>query len=245
MPITQLDFEILEFDLDGTIVDSTQAIEKSWDSILTAHPHLNEKGDFFHQIHGVRVMDVLRKLLPNEYKDDKEIQNAAYDFDRTVSVKYGKLNYPIKGAPQLFSQLEKIPSKPFCIVTSGSSVLAQGHFDNVLFEAGIVKPEIFIVAEDVQQGKPHPQGYLRGASLLQEKLGLDNITKKVVFEDAPAGLEAGNKSGATTIGICSSFDADHLYKCGATYAVEDLSKVKVVNYENNLVTLEVEYIERS
>ncbi|KAG7811070.1 hypothetical protein KL921_002698 [Ogataea angusta] len=233
----------LEFDLDGTIVDSTEAIEKSWADLLATYPHLNEDGDFFHKAHGVRVSDVFRKYLSDKFESEQALIDGAYDFDRLVSVTYGKLNYPIKGAGDLFKELHKLPGKPFCIVTSGSSVLAHGHFQNVLHEAGVEKPDIFIVAEDVSVGKPDPEGYKRGARLLSERLGYP-IEKVVVFEDAPAGIKAGLASGATVVGIASTFDADKLYENGANYVIQDLSKVKVKSFKDRVVELELEVIER-
>jgi mannitol-1-/sugar-/sorbitol-6-phosphatase len=52
-------------------------------------------------------------------------------------------------------------------------------------------PETIVTAEDVQRGKPDPQGFLLGA----ERLGV-NITECLVFEDSPAGVAAARTAGA-------------------------------------------------
>jgi sugar-phosphatase len=48
-----------------------------------------------------------------------------------------------------------------------------------------------ITAEDVQRGKPDPQGFLLGA----QRLGVI-IGECLVFEDSPAGVAAARAAGA-------------------------------------------------
>jgi len=57
--------------------------------------------------------------------------------------------------------------------------------------AGIPVPNVIISGEDVIIGKPNPACYLLGA----EKLGA--VTAEcLVFEDAPAGITAGETAGS-------------------------------------------------
>lgn len=76
------------------------------------------------------------------------------------------------------------------LVTSAPRDLAAGR----MAAAGFAVPAAFVPSEDVEHGKPHPDGYLRGAALL----GVDPADC-VAFEDAPAGLESAIASGATTV----------------------------------------------
>jgi sugar-phosphatase len=50
---------------------------------------------------------------------------------------------------------------------------------------------VLITAEDVQRGKPDPQGFLLGA----QRLGV-SIDECLVFEDSPAGVAAAKAAGA-------------------------------------------------
>jgi sugar-phosphatase len=52
-------------------------------------------------------------------------------------------------------------------------------------------PAVMITAEDVQPGKPDPQGFLLGA----QRLGV-RIDQCLVFEDSPAGVAAAKAAGA-------------------------------------------------
>jgi sugar-phosphatase len=65
-----------------------------------------------------------------------------------------------------------------------------------------------VTAEDVQRGKPDPQGFQLGA----ERLGV-NIAECLVFEDSPAGVAAARAAGAHVAIVGGSVpgrEGDHL-----------------------------------
>ena len=76
------------------------------------------------------------------------------------------------------------------VVTSAPRELAVVR----LRAANVPVPEVLIAAEDVERGKPDPQGYLLAA----DRLGVP-IAECVVFEDAEAGLLAAVASGARVV----------------------------------------------
>ena len=53
-----------------------------------------------------------------------------------------------------------------------------------------------IAGDDVAQGKPHPEAYLRAADLL----GVD-VTACVFIEDSPPGVAAGVAAGAAVVAV--------------------------------------------
>ena len=55
-------------------------------------------------------------------------------------------------------------------------------------------PETLVTAYDAKNGKPDPEPYLLGAA----KIGID-VSECAVFEDAPAGLIAGQRAGAALL----------------------------------------------
>jgi sugar-phosphatase len=60
-------------------------------------------------------------------------------------------------------------------------------------------PDVLVTADEVENGKPDPAGYLHAASLL----GVDPA-HSVVLEDAPAGVEAGVAAGMTVIAVLTT-----------------------------------------
>jgi 2-deoxyglucose-6-phosphatase len=231
MGLHRVQTDICEFDLDGTIVNTTDAVEKLW--IELCKEHEVDSGSLFEFSHGTRTTEVLAKFFPNIDNTDNKY---ALKFDADIVKKHGDLVRVIPGHAKLLNDLDP---KKWCIVTSGNQGLAFSWFPTILSD--ITRPEVFITAEMVDKGKPDPQGYLNGAKLLCENLNLDETTvKKVVFEDAPVGIQAGVNSGATVVGIASSFHPQVLYKAGATYVVKDLTHVKVLN--GTTIELEIDAI---
>lgn len=229
----KLQTDLCLFDLDGTLVNTTDAVERIWVDLCSKHNVSVDK--LFEYSHGTRTSEVLAKFFPEIDNTDNK---AAYAFDKSIVDKHGHLVKVIPGHAKLLNSLNK---HKWCIVTSGNQVLAGSWFDNILSD--VTKPDVFITAEMVSKGKPNPEGYLRGAELLSEKNGLDkDSVKKVVFEDAPVGINAGVNAGATVVGIASSFDPQLLYKAGATYVVKDLTHVHVV--DGDKIELELDTIDR-
>ena len=59
---------------------------------------------------------------------------------------------------------------------------------------------MLIGADDVEAGKPSPEGYLKAA----QRLGVD-ARRCVVLEDTPAGVQAGRAAGAKVIGLTTTY----------------------------------------
>ncbi|MDF3982248.1 HAD-IA family hydrolase [Luteibacter sp. PPL201] len=181
-PGTLIEAAALLFDMDGTLIDSRVVVEKIWKRWCDAH------GLDWHavlpRLHGVRMYDSVKEFTPAGLDVQAEYE-ALYaeevnDVDGIV---------PIPGAPELLAAL---PPSAWTIVTSADTVLATAR----LGAAGIALPPRMVTGEIVTLGKPDPEGYLLGASRLQA-----DPADCVVFEDARAGIEAGQAAGAWVIAI--------------------------------------------
>jgi glycerol-1-phosphatase len=211
------------FDIDGTLMMSTQCVEQGW--IEWGQENGFDGYEILKTSHGRRTIDILKQIKP-------EFATEEYcgSFEQTIPQKWSHLAIPIPG---VFDLLHSLPESQWGVVTSGTSQLAFGWFDHFL---KIPHPKIFITAEMVELGKPNPMGYKLGAKLLD--LG-DNF---LVFEDAPAGIRAGKDAGATVIGLATTYTADVVKQAGADIVIKDLNSVKVIGYDegNKLLSLTFE-----
>ncbi|KAH3669113.1 hypothetical protein WICMUC_005077 [Wickerhamomyces mucosus] len=227
-----LQTDIIEFDLDGTLVNTTVAVEKTWRDLCKQH-NVNAD-DLFEHSHGSRTSDVFARFFPNIDNTDNK---AAIEFERTIVETFPDDVVVIPGARELLQSLN--PHK-WCIVTSGNKGIATGWFKEGKVFHDIPKPDVFIVADMVTKGKPHPEGFLRGAEILAESLNLDKSKiKKLVYEDSIAGINAGLASGATVIGVASGFTPKRLYEAGAHYVIQDMKSVKVLDGDKIELELKV------
>lgn len=227
----------LLFDFDGTLVDSTSAVEKSWATELVHHnstypdkQYTHE--EFFQSSHGTRTVEVFSRFFPYKSGDDASINAWEYG----IVSNYGHLGKEINGATSLLNSLNKEVRDNWAIVTSGTRNLAHGWFDKLF--SSVEKPTVFITANDVEKGKPDPQGYATAYKNLNKTGECDN--QALVFEDAPVGIQSGLNAGFKVVGIASTFSSEILKKAGASYVVKDMSKVKVKGDGKGGVLLELD-----
>lgn len=170
------------FDMDGTIVDSGEATERTWAQWAQRHGV-----EDLVIIHGSPAIHTVRANFPDA--DDSRIQELW--LDQLVAEREdveGIIAMP--GAHDLIGWLET-EGIPWAVVTSADRLLAEAR----LRAAGIA-PRQMITVEDITHGKPHPEPFLSGAALLNIP-----ITECLVVEDAQPGVEAGMASGAVTAAL--------------------------------------------
>lgn len=181
----------LLFDMDGTLVDSTVAVERIWGG--WAHRRGVAFDNFRHGMHGRRSIDIMRDMAPSGVDPHEEV----HLIDDAELVETEGI-VPVPGAAALLSTL---PRDSWALVTSASLELATARMS----AAGLALPEVVVSAADVRQGKPHPEGYLRA---LQRCQCLP--AEAVVFEDASAGLAAGRAAGCRVIALATTLSDERL-----------------------------------
>lgn len=223
----QIVADYLLFDLDGTLVNSTPAVEKTWHDTVDLHnkQYPNQIIDpvvFLSSAHGARTVETFKKHFPYRPSDSAEVA----EFEFGIVEKYGHLAVEVGGSLDLITELEKSHLTKWAIVTLGTRKLAHSWFPKLF--GGFQKPDVFVTADDVVEGKPSPEGYLLAFSRLCEmNFTAPEKSTAVVFEDAPTGIKAGVAGGFTVVGITTTFDRDTLLKAGATYTIEDMLKLSL------------------
>jgi mannitol-1-/sugar-/sorbitol-6-phosphatase len=123
--------------------------------------------------------------------------------------------------------LKSLPPERWCVVTSGTRRLAMSRL-----EAGnLPVPEVLISADDVVNGKPNPEPYLKGAETLKMK-----PAECLVIEDAPAGIDAAHAAGMKVVALMTTYPAAALQEADAiARALTDVS----VDISNDGLTVSV------
>jgi HAD superfamily hydrolase (TIGR01509 family) len=109
------------------------------------------------------------------------------------------------GARELVRALER--EVPLAIVSGA----LKGEIEAILASGGLADAFKTIVgAEDVRQGKPHPEPYLSGLARLRPlALGLE-AEDCLVFEDSMAGIASARAAGMKVVGVAHSYPATKL-----------------------------------
>jgi len=178
-------FAAILFDMDGTLLSSIEAAERVW-TRWAAQFGIDAR-TFLHGIHGQRAVDSVRQLnIPGV---DPVAEAHAITLAEIEDVEGVRA---IAGAREFVS---KLPNDRWAIVTSAPRALAVRR----LAAAGLSPPSVFITAEDIPKGKPDPACY----QLAARQLGY-TADDCLVFEDAAAGIRAGEAAGAEVVVITAT-----------------------------------------
>ena len=208
--MTTVQCSAMLFDLDGVLVDSTPAVARVWTRWALAHGLDPEW--VVHRAHGRPSRETVRELLPNS---DYEAQNQIV---LRGEIKDTEGVVPLPGTEQL---LNSLPSDRWTIVTSCSRPLAEVR----LRAAGLPIPPKMVTSNDVANGKPDPEPYLKGAAML----GIP-ASGCIVVEDAPAGIVAGKSAGARVIGFPTTMNPAELSQAGADWLVKNCAAIGASNH---------------
>ena len=174
----------LLFDLDGTLIDSSGSTHRAWSAFALRHG-LNPV-EVVETIQGQPSRESVRRLAPDS---DPETEQGIVEAAEVADTE------GIIALPGALAALEA--DRKVAIVTSCTSDLAAVRIG----AAGLPRPDVVITADYVTNGKPDPEAFWIGA----QELGVDP-TDCVVFEDAPAGVEAGKAAGCFVIALRTTHD---------------------------------------
>ncbi len=183
------------FDLDGVLVNSTHSVERQW-RMWAAEIGVDAE-QVLEIAHGRRTLEVVQLLKPNLDAQSEVIRLEAREAEDTDGVAV------MPGAAEL---LASIPAERWAIVTSGTRHLATSR----LRLAQLPIPKVLVCGDEVFNGKPHPEPYLKGAQLL----GVDPC-ECLVIEDAPAGIGSAHAGGMKVIALASTYPPQELQDADA------------------------------
>lgn len=194
LKITGRKFVAFLFDMDGTILDSAVVAGRVWTEWAVRQGLDLEV--FMPTIPGVRAIETIARLaLPGI--------DAAYEADEITRAEIADVEgiHPIAGAVAFLASL---PPGGWAIVTSSPRELALKR----LAAVGISVPAVIVTGEDVSHGKPAPDCF----QLAAKRLDVD-VRDCLVFEDAPAGIQAAEAAGAAVAVITAThrdpFETQH------------------------------------
>jgi len=187
-PFAGRTFAAVLFDMDGTLVDSTAAVVRSW--VAWA----GEVGVDPYSLaghHGVPARAIVAKFVPAESVDAALARVEAIELADTADLTV------LPGAAEALAAV----ADHGAIVTSCTPPLARARMG----ATGLTPPSLVVTAGDVARGKPHPDPYLLAA----ERLGVDPA-ECLVVEDAPSGLESARAAGCATLAVTTTTAAADL-----------------------------------
>ncbi|MGW2722722.1 HAD-IA family hydrolase [Streptomyces sp. NPDC001492] len=192
----------LLFDMDGTLVDSADSIDRVWREF--AARHRLDPATVLAALPGRTAHDIVAGLLPAAGSPDVTAEVA---WIRAREEGTADTVTEIPGARRLLTSL---PAHTWAVVTSASRSMTERR----LTAAGLPLPAVAVCADDVRAGKPDPEGFRAAARLLDV-----DIADCLLFEDSAPGLLAARRSGGTPVAVAAPLTEP------AAYRVDDLTAV--------------------
>lgn len=182
----------LLFDMDGTLIDSNDAVESAW-TAWARDNHLDPAA-VLAVCHGPDAATTVRRFLPDISAAEVDEHVAAH-LERECADTSGVR--PAPGALRLVAWMQE-NGIPWAVVTNAYRRLALAR----LGAAGIHPPDI-VAFDDVVRGKPDPEGYLLGARRLSVE------PRQVAgVEDSESGLAAARAAGMVVVSVGGARPAD-------------------------------------
>ena len=182
------------WDLDGTLVDTEKYWMKGESALAARYP-----GNWTHQ-DGLALVGLSLYESTKIMQERMQIHDLTVDeiIDELTRVVMSELEQEVPwrpGALELVRQLHLAGVRQV-IVTMSMRRMALAVQQAVHQQIGLEVFDFVVAGDDVINGKPHPEAYLKAA----EKLGL-TPEECVAFEDSLNGLTSAETAGTRAVGV--------------------------------------------
>lgn len=184
---------IILFDLDGTIIDSTDAILESFHHTFDVHKVIHAKDDEIKALVGYPLDVMFRDLGIKE--------GEVWNFVATYKEHYRKISTQKTYLLSFAKEAIEMASE-FAVL--GIVTTKTGEYSRILMENfGLMDYfEVLIGREDVENPKPHAEPILKAIDILDSKM------KEVwMIGDTKLDLICAKNAGVNSIGVLSGYDS--------------------------------------
>jgi beta-phosphoglucomutase len=188
------------FDLDGTLIDNNSYHRQTWEKYLEKIGKQISEEEFNANMNGRTNEDAIKYIFGKEVTDEESLKHT---LDKEAL--YREIYKPfIKPIPGLIDFLEILKSKniPVAIATSGIQPNIDFMFENIPIKKYF---DVVINSAHIKKGKPHPEIYLKAASLLNVE-----PANCLVFEDAAVGIKSAKAAGMKVIALATTQPKEEL-----------------------------------
>jgi mannitol-1-/sugar-/sorbitol-6-phosphatase len=209
---TTLRCKAILFDMDGTLVDSTAIVEGAWG--WWAKRHGIPLGEVLQFSHGRPTLATMERFLPGRDHTAELVEMSMFEETQLEGL------IPVPGA---IRAVQSVQGVAWAVVTSAPRRLAEIRLQST----GFPLPEVLVPADEIERGKPDPQGFL----LASHHLGIA-AGDCLVFEDTQPGLDAGVRAGMQPVALLTTFGRDQL---STEWAVRDFNDVSITRKGDELL----------
>lgn len=180
-------------DMDGTLYDSMKNHAAAWYKLMT-EAGIKCSYDEFFLYEGRTGASTINLLINRELgrdATDEEMEELYHK--KTIYFNQLPRVEVMAGALEMVSVFKEVGMKRVLVTGSGQSSLLNRIPEDF---PGLFPEGMRVTSRDVKHGKPHPEPFIRAMQLARV-----TPSQSIVVENAPLGVEAGDRAGAFTIGV--------------------------------------------
>ncbi|MET0571203.1 MAG: HAD family phosphatase [Pedobacter agri] len=187
------------FDLNGTMINDMEFHNHAWHSILTKDLGASISFEAVKKEMYGKNQDLLERVFGVGHFSQEQIDQISIEKEHRYQSAYKKHLTLIPGLADFLNE-----AKELGILMAIGSAAIPFNINFVLDNLNVRSYFSAIVsAEDVQNSKPDPETFTKGANILGVQ-----FDECVVFEDAPKGVEAAQNAGMKCVVLTTMHTAD-------------------------------------
>jgi beta-phosphoglucomutase len=200
------------FDYDGVLVNSMAFHVKAWQAVFSDY-NIPVKPEDILLTEGSRSFELALKIF-EDWKYDIS-QDQLIDFIQKKQQYYQKITEAkLQPGAELLIQRLKQQGIKIGLVTGSN----RKNVEVVLNPEIISEFDVTVTGDEVREGKPNPEAYLKAARVINVEPG-----HCLVIENAPLGIEAAKSAGMKVVALTTTLDRRYLKD--ADFIANDLMEV--------------------
>jgi beta-phosphoglucomutase len=189
----------VSFDFNGTLSQDEPILCEIFVELFAEHGRPLSAQEYFDELAGLSDPEIVRTWLGRDHPDVDEVIEERIGRYRAAVADGSSVPEHLRAAVRYAA--DRVP----LALVSGA---ARSEIEPVLKAAGIDHLFTAIVAaEDVPNGKPQPDAYLRALTLLDRGLAAGDV---LVFEDTEAGVAAAKGAGMQCFAVLGTLAPERL-----------------------------------
>ena len=198
------------FDFNGTLSDDEPILCEIFVHLFAEHGKPMSAQEYFDELAGLSDPEIVRTWLGRDHPDVDAVIDERVRRYRAAVADGSSVHEHVREAVRYAA--ERVP----VAICSGA---ARAEIEPVVQAAGLAPLLSAIVSsDDVREGKPNPEGYLRALELLDHGIRAEEV---VVFEDTEAGIASAKAAGMRCIAKRGTLDPARLAR--ADELVDDIT----------------------
>ncbi len=206
------------FDFDGTIAQSEPLHFAAFRETLEGRDVSLTQDLYYQRYLGLTDAEGLESMLDDFGRADLRAEVPAL-LHRKASIMAQKIAAGVPLCPGVTSFVARAAQRVSLAIVSGAR---RAEIERVLDRAGLrLYFPLILGAEEIQHGKPDPEGYRLACALLRDRVAGLGPGQCLAVEDSPRGIAAARAAGMRVIAMPHTCPVEALHGADRLYACYD------------------------